>query len=383
MDRRTFAKLSVAALVAAPSQIRAQQNQSVVVIGAGAAGLTAAYHLKAAGVEVRIVEASNRWGGRLKRLSGFSEVPLDLGAEWIHDDPTILGQIVGRGETDLGVRTINYRPQTYQFWHNGRLKNFDSLRHTYQEVKFHDTTWYGFFERFVVPSIRDAIELNAPVSRITSNGAGVAVHLRNGRVYEADKALVTVPISVLQQGSISFAPDLAPPRAPALQDIDFGSGFKVFIKFEKRFYPDMLIEGSRLSAFADTWAQKIYYDAAFGKPTTDNILGLFAVSDSELPRASLDDETLLREVLAELADIFGAVVSRTFIAGKVQNWSKEPYIMGSYSMTNHGQQDIEDILAPIAGKVFFAGEALGGDAQSTVHGAAFSAINAVRDIQAL
>ncbi len=382
MDRRTFTKLSVATLVAAPSHIRAQPKQNVIVIGAGAAGLTAAYHLKSAGVGVRIVEASNRWGGRLKRLTGFSEVPLDLGAEWIHDEPTILGQIVGKGETDLDVGTIEYRPQTYQFWHNGRLSSFDTLRYTYREVKFHDTTWYGFFERFIVPTIQDTMELNVPVSHIASNSGGVAVHLRNGRVYEADKALVTVPLSVLQRGNIGFSPDLTPPHIRELQDIDFGSGFKVFLKFKERFYPDILMEGPRLSALADTWAQKIYYDAAFGKPTTDNVLGLFAVSDSALPRASLDDETLLREVLAELEDIFGSVVSRTFIAGKVQNWSNERFIMGSYSMTNHGWQGVDDILAPMAGKVFFAGEALGGDAQSTVHGAAFSAIDAARDIQA-
>ena len=37
----------------------------------------------------------------------------------------------------------------------------------------------------------------------------------------------------------------------------------------------------------------------------------------------------------------------------------------------------KDMLAPVGGKLFFAGEMLGGEAQSTVHGAAFSAIKAV------
>lgn len=42
---------------------------------------------------------------------------------------------------------------------------------------------------------------------------------------------------------------------------------------------------------------------------------------------------------------------------------------------------IEGMLAPIAGKIFFAGEVLGGTERATVHGAAFSAINAVDEVQ--
>ena len=377
MDRRTFTRISAGTLLCAPPLLQARQPKRVAVIGAGSAGLSAAYHLLKSGVDVQIFEATARWGGRVKRLSGFSDVPLDLGAEWIHDEPTILGRIIGEGETDLGVQTIAYSPQTFQLWHKDRLKDFNLLKHAYEEVKFLDTTWYGFFERFVLPRLAEKIEYNAAASHIGADGTGISVHLVDGRTWDADKVVVTVPLPVLQRGYLSFSSDLTPPDLAELQNIDFGSGFKVFMKFKERFYPDVLLVGSRQSGLADSWASILFYDAAFGKPTRQNILGLFTVSEGTLPRADMDDRALVDDVLFELTDVFGTVARESFIDGVVQNWTQAPYIMGSYSMTNYSDLSVRDILAPVKGRVFFAGEALGEDAQSTVQGAAFSAINVV------
>lgn len=382
MDRRTFARVSAASLFCAPTILRANQPKHVTVIGAGSAGLSAAYHLEKSGTDFRILEAATGWGGRVKRLSGFADVPLDLGAEWIHDAPTVLGRIIGEGETDLGVDTIAYNPQTFQLWDKGALKDFNLLRHAYEEVKFFDTTWYGFFEKFILPRVGAKIEYSASVAHISSDGPAVLVHLADGRTFETDAIIVTVPISVLQRGQLSFADDLRPPYLADLRDVDFGSGFKVFMKCRERFYPDVLLEGSRRSALADTWSSKLYYDAAFGKPTRQNILGLFTVSDDTLPRASMDSRALIEDVLSELTDVFGDVARTAFVDGVVQNWTQEPHIMGSYSMTNFSDLDVPEILAPVDGRIFFAGEALGADAQSTVHGAAFSAIHAVNALLA-
>ncbi|MEM9475749.1 MAG: NAD(P)/FAD-dependent oxidoreductase [Pseudomonadota bacterium] len=382
MDRRAFSRATAASLLCAPTLLHSSPPAHVTVIGAGSAGLTAAYHLEKAGIDVQVLEAASGWGGRVKRLSGFSDVPLDLGAEWIHDAPTILGRIIGEGETDLSVQTIAYNPQTFQLWDNGRLKDFNLLRHAYEEVKFLDTTWYGFFERFVLPRIGEKVEFRAAAKHVSSSGAGVSVHLVDGRTLETDKVIVTVPLSVLQRGQVSFSYGLTPPHLAELQNIDFGSGFKVFMKFSERFYPDILLEGSRMSVLADTWSSKLYYDAVLGKPTRQNILGLFTVSDGALPRAGMDDQSLIDDVLSELTSIFGSVARRAYVDGVVQNWAQEPHIRGSYSMTNHSDLSINEILAPIDGCVFFAGEALGEDAQSTVQGAAFSAIHAVDELMA-
>lgn len=376
INRRAFTRASLA-FAACPSLLRAQQPKSVIIVGAGAAGMTAAYHLTRAGIDVQLLEAAGRWGGRVRRLSDFSDVPLDLGAEWIHDDPTVLGEIIGQGADTLGVATLEYRPETYQFWQNGRLRDFNLLRHAYAEVKFYDTTWYGFFERFVLPSVKHTLRLNTLVTHVDLEGAGVSVRTGSGQVFQADKVLITVPISMLQKGQITTSSADANARFRELRDIQFGVGFKVFMKFRERFYPDILFEGSRLSALSDGWNEKTYYDAAFGKPTDENLLGLFTAWDTPIPRSSLSQTELIQDVLLELEEMFGDVVSQSLVSARAQNWTREPFIEGSYSMSNFGPSDIHDILSPVSNKLFFAGEALGGEAQSTVHGAAFSAIDAV------
>lgn len=380
MDRRQFLASGAASLIGAPGIGRAKNARRVIVVGAGAAGLTAAYHLGRAGVEVTILEAAPVWGGRIARLAGFAGFPIDIGAEWIHARATVLGQIIGRGKTNLGVSTIDYRPQTYQSFDKGVLRDRDPQQFDYAEVKFTTTTWYGFFERFVVPEIGGKMILGAPVTAIDHGARGVSVQVRDGRRFDADQVLVTVPVSMLQNESIRFSPKLSRRVRDGIADIPFGQGFKVFLKFKERFYPDILILGTMKAFLADSWDEKTYYDAAFGKLTKDNVLGLFTAAQGRIARAELGDKEIIKAVLGELDEIYGGVPSRVFENAYVKNWSREPYIRGSYSMEIETDESPSAIFAPIEGRVFFAGEVLGGAEQATVHGAAFSGIRAVKHI---
>ncbi|MCY3867539.1 MAG: NAD(P)/FAD-dependent oxidoreductase [Chloroflexi bacterium] len=56
----------------------------VIVIGAGIAGLSAAYHLKGAGIEATVLEARDRIGGRVWTNRDFADIPVEFGAELIH-----------------------------------------------------------------------------------------------------------------------------------------------------------------------------------------------------------------------------------------------------------------------------------------------------------
>ena len=56
----------------------------VIVIGAGASGIYAAHLLLKQGVDVTILEASNRIGGRMMGNTTFADFPIELGAEEIH-----------------------------------------------------------------------------------------------------------------------------------------------------------------------------------------------------------------------------------------------------------------------------------------------------------
>jgi len=71
----------------------------VVVIGAGAAGLAAARALDAKGIDVVVVEARERIGGRVLTLrDAGTPVPIELGAEFIHGSAPELDEILDEAQ---------------------------------------------------------------------------------------------------------------------------------------------------------------------------------------------------------------------------------------------------------------------------------------------
>src|SRR5512146_2462660 len=69
----------------------------VLVIGAGVAGLTAAGELSRAGVNVRLLEARDRIGGRIFTVHEASvAVPIEMGAEFVHGKPPEIWDLLRR-----------------------------------------------------------------------------------------------------------------------------------------------------------------------------------------------------------------------------------------------------------------------------------------------
>lgn len=66
-----------------PSRTDARQAD-VVVIGAGIAGLAAARAVTAAGRSCVVLEARDRIGGRIWTSQAWPDLPVDLGASWLH-----------------------------------------------------------------------------------------------------------------------------------------------------------------------------------------------------------------------------------------------------------------------------------------------------------
>jgi monoamine oxidase len=83
---------SVNAFVNRPSSI---VDFMVVVVGAGAAGLAAARALHDAGIDVEVLEARDRIGGRVLTVSDPDTArPIELGAEFIHGEAPALQQLL-------------------------------------------------------------------------------------------------------------------------------------------------------------------------------------------------------------------------------------------------------------------------------------------------
>lgn len=350
----------------------------VIIVGAGAAGMAAAYLLQRYGIDFQIIEAGSDFGGRVKRAEGIADFPIDLGAEWIHTNPTVLADIIDDPAIDANIDFVTYNPQTYQAWHDGRLVNNNFARHFYSEYKFKNTTWYGFFERYIVPSFVDKLVLNQPITNIDYSGEQVRLTAINNTTYEADRVIITTPIKVLQGDTITFTPELPTSKREAIDSIFMGDGLKVFIEFREKFYPDLLVLGKFLRSISE--GDQLFYDAAFRKDATRHVLGLFSINDGAAVYTSLgEDEAIIAKILTQLDEVFDGKASANYVQHVIQNWSREPYIQGSYStdFSMDTERTMNTIKEPIDNKIYFAGEALSLENQATVHGACESGYAAI------
>lgn len=354
----------------------------VLVIGAGAAGLTAGYILDRYNVDFEIIEASAVHGGRVKKIDGFADFPIDLGAEWIHTAPSVLAGLLDDPDSNASVDTIVYNPQTISYWNGSKLKRANIGRHFYSEYKFKNTTWYDFFDQYMVPKIADRIRYNSPVTRIDSSAGKVVVTTAGNVTYEADKVLITVPTAVLKSGAIEFVPALPAAKTNAIDQMYVPAGIKVFIEFSERFYPDIVLGASLGEYLGAEDTERTFYDATFRKDSGRHVLGLFTIGRWAEPYTTLgSDQEVVDKVLAELDEMFDGKASQTYVKHVVQNWSAEPYILGSYTHFTGSEAAAQDaMLTPIENKLYFAGEALHPTDSATVHGAAQTAYNVLETL---
>lgn len=327
----------------------------VLIIGAGAGGLSAGYFLKQQGTDFEIIEASSAYGGRMKINTSFADFPIPLGSEWLETSTGIFQEIVNDSSIKVTVPTI--------------ADNLDK--------KFINYSWFNFFEDFLVPSIIDKISLHTIAQSIDYSGNQIVVRTNNGQ-FTADKVIVSVPLQILKNGDISFTPSLPKSKMEAINETVVWEGFKAFFEFSTNFYGD---SEYIFPIIPESDGQKIYYNAAFGQNTTRNILGLFVVGAPARDFISREGEDLKNFILNELDSIYANQASPNYLQHLTQNWNNEPFIQGGYLSDHEDWRKVRDLGSSVADKLFFAGgEYTNGEDWVSVHTAARSSNSVIEEI---
>ena len=218
--------------------------------------------------------------------------------------------------------------------------------------------------------------LNTWAKQIDWTSSGVKITVQNGDLYFADTVVIAVPLGVLraranQTAGLAFEPSISE-YEQAIQQLGFGAIIKLLMEFKTPFWEKGAAEeiGFVLSdeAIPTWWTQY---------PVASNILTGWLGGLPAYAKKELNELELLELALQSLANIFKRNINELrdeLIAGKVVNWTTDPFTLGSYAYDTVESNDARHVLRQaIAGKIFFAGEYLyEGPAMGTVEAALFS-----------
>ncbi|MEP2718914.1 FAD-dependent oxidoreductase [Pseudophaeobacter sp.] len=377
-DRRDVLRMSgllgLASVIGAtgsePAQARRAFTGEILVLGAGAAGLAAGLHLAQQGVAFKILEAGRTYGGRMKVDRNLADFPVSLGAEWLHTRPAVLSKMAGR---EVGLETLRYQRSDSQFQITGDEVSQGRLG-PYPDRKFVNSSWYDFYSQFITPAVTPHILFRQVVKTIDYSGPRVVVTTTRGKRFVADKLLITLPLKILQSGSVRFVPELPAAKQKALRAARAWPGIKVFFEFSRKFYPAFIDYTVRPKSSG----YRLFYDAAYGQNSQRNILGFFAVGNPALPYVNGDAAQL---ALADLDRVFAGDARRHHRRHLVQNWSREPHIRSAYLRDNERPATVRALYEPVQNRLHFAGEAYTpGEDWGAVHNAALAAKQAVSEM---
>jgi monoamine oxidase len=417
-------------------------NPDILIVGAGAAGLMAAYTLSKAGKKVVILEARDRLGGRIHTLHDelfFKHA--ELGAEFVHGNLPITMQLLH----EAGIEYMSGQGEMWQYrdgklarnewdipgW-NDLMKKLNGLKKDVSMGKFLDQNFSGdqhtelrrlvtrfiggydsadpykasafalrkewqsedddaqyriaggygaLIEYLAAESKLNGAEfhLNAVVKQIGHSGNGGKATLNNGSVYQAGKVIVALPLGVLQAGAVSFEP-VADKYEKAFQQMGFGAIVKLLLGFKKAFWENE--ERAQMSFVVSDEEIPTWWTQY---PTHSTMLtGWLGGLPAERMK-HLTDEEFIHCAIRSLAAIFNKKEEElrdNLVTWKVANWTTDPFTLGSYVYDTVESHKARKVLSqPIDDTIYFAGEFIyEGPAIGTVEAALTSGLEAAKRI---
>ncbi len=435
LSRRRFFQLGGVLATAAiwPWAARSAEPD-VVVVGAGAAGMAAARTLIEAGVDVAIIEADARIGGRVHTNRSIFGVPYDIGAHWLHaghlnpfvqygrdngfdvyqapDEETLyLGDreasnkevaayrtalraayraISRAGRAGQDVSAASVVPAGGEWsdlahliigpWDMG--KDFDHFSTADWWNGEDGKDWFcreGYGALWSHSARGIPVELSTRATRIDWSGSGVRVHTDRG-VVTARACIVTVSTGVLASEGLRFEPALSASKQESFHAISMGLYNHITFQFRRNIF------GTGDDGYL------LYKLPPSGGASPRGLGMLTNIGGSNLSYGDVGGglawaleaegtEGALSFGLAELRKIFGADVDKEFVKGHVTSWDRNPFTLGSYASAEPGAYRLRATLrAPVGERVWFAGEACSPNLWATVGGAHNSGIRVANEV---
>ncbi len=339
---------------------RARPGDRVVVVGAGIAGLSAARRLLDDGFAVTVLEARDRLGGRLHtvRPAGW-DMPLNLGASWVHDvgasdlpallrsaaiattpfdydDAALLARAAGRPSGSDVVGAAMERVEAAVAWADKQDTDrsiTDALRDSgvgaeidpevlatalaneiageYAESAERLSAWWALEEGsegddvFVLGGYDGLaaalgagvrVERNRPIASIARTADRLRLTDTAGRVTEADRVVVTVPLGVLQQGRIRFEPPLPDGHSTAIERLGMGLLDKVWLRFDQPFWTQEALVWIRVAEAGTPFTWWVNLLPLTGRPVLLAVLG----GDTARAWAARSDDEVLAAAATSL-----------------------------------------------------------------------------------
>jgi hypothetical protein len=192
----------------------------------------------------------------------------------------------------------------------------------------------------------------------------------NGVYHYADAILVTVSVGVLKAEIIDFIPDLPAAKVTAYTTLGMGRGMKISLRFSSQFWDEKMF-----SLLAEGPSGNCWVPAKYQAGTTDHVLTCFIMGENAQTMSDLPNNAArISQVLGDLDSMFAGTATTNFIEGVVRDWTKQPYVRGSYSYPAPGSYPggltmREELAKPVGTTLYFAGEATHNTASATVPGA--------------
>jgi monoamine oxidase len=238
-----------------------------------------------------------------------------------------------------------------------------------EEMKGGDKIVLGGYDAVINHLAKDLnIRLATIVTKVEDTGNSVKVYTKNNEVYEADQVIVTVPLGVLQKGSIVFTPELPEYKKIAINSLKMGNLHKTFLTFESKFWDDVDTI-SILNGDDTKWGDFINLELVLHKPV---LLALHA-GDNATSLENNNDAEVGEAAFKALQSVYLQAQKPKLVV--TSNWYADPFTLGSYSYVPVGAKlSMYDDIAKPFGRIHFAGEHTISQYPSTTHGAYLSGV---------